>query len=68
MLQQLHIHYTNKFYLQQVLDENGQDVTPLPLSQIDTNTLRKNQTNIVADSSAATVSKSILILRSNVYY
>lgn len=37
-----------------VLDENGQDVTPLPLSQIDTNAVRKNQGNVVGDSSAAT--------------
>ncbi|KAK2155931.1 hypothetical protein LSH36_226g00003 [Paralvinella palmiformis] len=38
----------------EVVDENGQDVTPLPLSQIDTNALRKNQANVVGESSAAT--------------
>ena len=43
----------------EVVDENGQDVTPLPLSQIDTNALRKNQANVVGESSAATVSINI---------
>lgn len=39
----------------QVTDDAGNDVTPQPLIQLDPNTVRKNQSNILADSSAGTV-------------
>ena len=39
----------------QVIDDGGNDVTPQPLMQLDPNTVRKNQSNILADSSAGTV-------------
>lgn len=38
----------------QVLDEAGNDVTPLPLLHSDPSAVKKNQSNILADSSAGT--------------
>ncbi|KAK3090322.1 hypothetical protein FSP39_010938 [Pinctada imbricata] len=38
----------------QVLDEAGNDVTPLPLFHPDPNLVKKNQSNILAESSAGT--------------
>lgn len=38
----------------QVFDDLGVDVTPVPLLQLDPNVVRKNQSNILADSSAGT--------------
>lgn len=40
----------------QVLDEAGNDVTPMPLVQSDPNSLNKKQPNVLVDSSAGTVS------------
>ena len=44
--------------MMQVFDENGQDVTPISLLHSDPTIVRKNQSNILAESSAATVSLS----------
>lgn len=38
----------------QILDENGMDVTPQPLLQLDPSQVRKNQSNILGDGSGGT--------------
>ncbi|XP_050403296.1 dynein axonemal intermediate chain 4 isoform X1 [Patella vulgata] len=40
----------------QVFDETGIDVTPIPLQQTDPNVMKKNQSNILGDSTAGTPS------------
>ena len=40
-----------------MFDESGIDVTPLPLLHLDPNVLKKNQGNILGDSSGGTVSQ-----------
>ena len=40
----------------QVYDDDGLDVTPLPLLHLDPNVVRQKQSNILAESSAGTVS------------
>lgn len=52
----LSIEMISFFFPQKVLDDAGNDVTPLPLLHSDPNTVKKNQSNILADSSAGTVS------------
>ena len=51
----VHYRMSLRLKLSQVIDEGGNDVTPQPLIQLDPNTVRKNQSNILADSSAGTV-------------
>lgn len=40
----------------QVYDEEGNDVTPLPLLTLDPSLVRKNQTSILGEGSTTTVS------------
>ncbi|XP_059146873.1 dynein axonemal intermediate chain 4-like isoform X2 [Physella acuta] len=40
--------------LVQIIDEAGHDVTPLPLIQLDPNAVKKNQSNVLGESSVGT--------------
>lgn len=54
---QFYITYVSEiqFIIEQVFDEAGNDVTPLPLNPVDPNALRRNQSNILGDGSVGTV-------------